>query len=254
MSVHEQYEEDLALYAMGALLGDERAAVEKHLAECADCRRELELLRGDMALLAYSTAHSAPPRRSRERLMAAAGKEPGGKAARARRSWWAAVPWVAAAAMTILAVLLMRQNGGLQEKLADLGDRAAEQQSQLEQAREVVATLTATDALRVTLVTAKTLPQPQGKAIYVRDRGSLIFLASNFKAVPSGKAYELWLIPTKGNPIAAGVFEPDTHGSATVVNPPLPHGVQAKAFAITIETQAGSTAPTSPILMLGVGE
>src|SRR5450755_4859324 len=118
MSMHEQYAEDLALYAMGALLGDERAAVEKHLEECADCRRELELLRGDMALLAYSSAHSAPPRRSRQRLMDAVQREARRKEVPARRSWWTAVPWFAAAAMTILAVLLMRQNTGLQERLS----------------------------------------------------------------------------------------------------------------------------------------
>ena len=52
MSVHEQYAEDLALYALGAL--DEKAALEKHLAECASCRRELEQLRGDAALLALT--------------------------------------------------------------------------------------------------------------------------------------------------------------------------------------------------------
>ncbi len=254
MSVHEQYADDLALYAMGALLGDERAAVEKHLDGCAECRRELELLRGDTALLAFSAVNSVPPQRSRQRLMDAVRREPRRKEVAAKRSWWGMAPWIAAAAMTILAVLLMRQNSGLQEKLANLRDRTTEQQSQLEQAREVVATLTATDALRVTLVEAKTQPQPQGKAIYVRDRGSLIFLASNFKPVASGKAYELWLIPTKGNPIAAGVFKPDAHGSATVVNPPLPQGVEAKAFAITIEPQTGSEGPTSPIVMLGAGE
>src|SRR5665213_3221820 len=105
MSVHEQYAADLALYAMGALLGDERAAVEKHLAECTDCRRELELLRGDTGLLAYSTAHSVPPRRSRQRLMNAAHRESRTKKIPARRSWRAAAPWVAAAAMTIPAAL-----------------------------------------------------------------------------------------------------------------------------------------------------
>ncbi len=254
MTVHEQYAGDLALYATSALPGDERATVETHLAGCADCRRELELLRGDTALLAYSTAHSAPPQRSRQRLMDAVRQESRRKKVPARSSWWAAAPWVAASAMSILAVLLMLQNSGLQEKLANLTDRTSEQQAQLEQAQEVVATLTATNAVRVTLVEAKTTPQPQGKAIYVRDRSSLIFLASNFRPVASDKAYELWLIPTKGNPIGAGVFKPDAHGSATVVNPPLPPGVEAKAFAITIEPQAGSKAPTSAVIMLGAGE
>jgi anti-sigma-K factor RskA len=38
------------------------------------------------------------------------------------------------------------------------------------------------------------------------------------------------------------------------VNPPLPPGVQAKAFAITVEPEAGSAAPTLPIVMVGAGE
>jgi len=108
--------------------------------------------------------------------------------------------------------------------------------------------------MRVTLVAAKTPPQPQGKAIYVRDRASLIFLASNLQALPAQKAYELWLIPTSGAPIPAGVFKPDAHGSATVINPPLPPGVQAKGFAITVEPESGSAAPTLPIVMIGAGE
>ena len=61
MSPHEQFADDLALLAMGQLQGDERAALEKHLEGCAACRRELEQLRGDTALLALSAAGPAPP-------------------------------------------------------------------------------------------------------------------------------------------------------------------------------------------------
>ncbi len=86
--------------------------------------------------------------------------------------------------------------------------------------------------MRVTLVASKKPPEPQGKAIYVRDRSSLIFLASNMPALPAQKAYELWLIPLQGAPIPAGMFKPDSHGSATVINPPLPTGVEAKALAL----------------------
>lgn len=35
---------------------------------------------------------------------------------------------------------------------------------------------------------------------------------------------------------------------------PLPAGTEAKAFAITVENEAGSAAPTTPILMMGAGE
>ena len=56
MSAHEQYADDLALLALGQLQQDERAALETHLEGCAACRRELEQIRGDMALLALSAA------------------------------------------------------------------------------------------------------------------------------------------------------------------------------------------------------
>ena len=45
-------EEDLALYAMQSLAGEESAAVRLHLSECADCRDELAAITGDLALVA----------------------------------------------------------------------------------------------------------------------------------------------------------------------------------------------------------
>jgi anti-sigma-K factor RskA len=254
MSLHEQFAEDLALYALGTLQGEERAVLEKHLEGCAGCRRELEQLRGDMALMALSTAGPVPPQRARQRLIEAVAREPRRAAVAARSRWWTVVPWVVAGALAVGLVVVWLQNSDLQQRIAGLQNESAHQLSELQRAREVVSTLTATDAMRVTLVAAKTPPQPQGKAIYVRDRSSLIFLASNLQPLPPQKAYELWLIPTSGAPIPAGVFKPDAHGSAAVVEPPLPAGVQAKAFAITVEPESGSSVPTLPIVMVGAGE
>ena len=255
MSAHEQFADDLALLALGTLQGDERVAVEKHLEGCSDCRRELERLRGDMGLLALSVSGPAPPQRSRERLLQAVAKEPRRpKTAPRRSSSWSFVPWLVAAGLLLVAGFFWKQSDHLAQRVARLQNESVQQQAQLEQAREVVSTLTSTDALRVTLVAAQTPPQPQGRAIYVRNRSSLIFLASNMPGLPPQKAYELWLIPTIGAPIPAGVFKPDARGSATVVEPPLPAGVEAKAFAITVEPEQGSSTPTMPILMMGAGE
>jgi len=254
MSAHEQFAEDLALHALGVLPADERVVLEKHLEECAACRRELEQLRGDMALMALATAGPVPPQRARQRLLEAISREPRRAAAPARQRWWTFVPWAAAAALAAGLVVLWLQKSDLQQRVTGLQNQSAQQQAELQRAREVVSTLTATDAMRVTLVAAKTPPQPEGKAIYVRDRSSLIFLASNFQALPPQKTYELWLIPINGAPIPAGIFKPDVHGNASVINPPLPAGVEAKAFAITVEPESGSSAPTMPILLMGAGE
>jgi hypothetical protein len=49
------------------------------------------------------------------------------------------------------------------------------------------------------------------------------------------------------------MFKPDARGTAMVMNPPLPAGVEAKAFAITIEPEQGSSTPTMPIVMMSTG-
>jgi anti-sigma factor RsiW len=280
MSEHERYAEDLALYALDALEAEDRARVDEHLAECAACRRELEQLRGDTALLALSTAGPRPPQRAKQRLLDAVAREasatptpstssgqaPSQSARRdgaptadlvqtsARRSWWGWLGWAATAAVVIFALSLWRENSGLKDTLASANSQAAKSTREMEELRRIAAPILEPDAMRVTLVAAKTPPQPQGKVFYLRNRNSLVLLANNLAPLPAQKAYELWLIPTSGAPIPAGVFKPDAHGSASVVNPPLPAGAEAKAFAITVENEAGATTPTMPIVMMGAGE
>ena len=253
MNAHEQFADDLAIYAVGALEGDERAALEHHLQDCAACRRELDALRGDLASLALSASQAAPPARARQRLLSAIAAEPRRQPAPSRNLWWALVPSLAAACLALIALVLWSDQSRMRGELADLQRNNAKQEQQLRQANEVVATLTDPAAVRFTLSAAKTPPQPQGKTIYARDRGTLIFVASNMPALPAQKTYELWLIASSGAAIPAGLFQPDAHGNATLINPPLPAGVDAKTFAITVEPASGSPAPTSQPIMVGVG-
>ena len=257
MSEHEQFADDLAMYALDALRGADRARVDAHLATCAACRLELEQLRGDTALLALSAAGPRPPQRARQRLLDAVARE--ARVARVaqtstRAPWWGWLGWAATAAVVVFALSLWRENTALQQSLASMSSRAGESSRELEELRRVAAPILDPEAQRVTLVSTKAAPQPQGKAFYLRNRSSLVFLANNMPALPPQKAYELWLIPVNGAPIPAGVFKPDAHGSASVVSPLLPAAVEAKAFAITVESETGATAPTMPILMMGAGE
>ena len=260
MSVHEQFADDLALYALGSLEGDERIALERHLEGCASCRRELESLRGDLSLLALTTAGPKPPARARQRLLTAIAAEPRIPMARttpARSGWWGGVlGWAAAAAMVLLCVGLVRQNSSLQRDAASLRARFAGQQVELQQAKEIMATLLDPESQKIELVAAGSKPQPRGKAIYQRRNRSLIFLASGLPQLPPEKVYELWLFPASGGaPIAAGLFKPDARGNASVVNPPLPEGVEAKNFAVTLEPESGShESPRGTPVIVGAGE
>lgn len=259
MNVHEQFAEDLALYALGSLTGDERAALEKHLEGCVSCRRELEQLRGDMSLLSLTTTGPKPPARARERLMAAIAAEPRRAGAvqtpvhaRARWGW---LGWAAAAAMALLCIGLLQQNSSLGRNLASLRAQFNGQNAELQQTKEVMATLLDPEAQKVELVAVGAKPQPRGKAIYQQRTRNLIFLASSLPPLPPEKVYELWLFPADGGaPIPAGLFKPDARGNATVVNPPLPQGVQAKNFAVTLEPESGShESPRGTPVIVGVG-
>jgi anti-sigma-K factor RskA len=250
MSVHEQFAEDLSLYALGSLEGAEREALEKHLESCASCQQELRQLHDDMAMLALSASGPAPPRRSRERLLAAIAKEPRLQAVPKRRISWAPVGWLAAAAAVIVAAVLWQQNADLRQRVGTLEVRSSQQSAELERVKTDYEVFSSPETLQITLVSTGT-PQPQGRAFYLQSRGRLVFLANNMPALPADRVYELWLIPPDGKPLPAGVFQLDAHGNGKVVNPPLQPGVQPKLFAVTVEPRGGSAAPTTKPMMIG---
>jgi anti-sigma-K factor RskA len=140
--------------------------------------------------------------------------------------------------------------------MSGLRSQIVGQQTELQQTKEIVKTLLDPESQKIELVAAGSKPQPRGKAIYQHRNRNLIFLASNLPQLPPEKVYELWLFPANGGaPIAAGLFKPDARGSATVVNPPLPEGVEAKNFVVTLEPESGShEAPRGTPVIIGAGE
>jgi anti-sigma-K factor RskA len=260
MKTHDQFAEDLALYALDELTGSERQDLEAHLDTCAACRRELQALRGDLGLLGLSSSGPQPPARSKDRLMRAIAAEPRGvsaaaQATTARRSFgWAWVPTLAAVVLLFALAGLWRSNGRMQDQLAELAGHNQDQAIQLDRLNEELRLLTAPDAVHVSLNPQKSPKQPSGTAIFSPSRSRMMFMASNLPPVPTGKAYELWIIPAQGAPLAAGVFKPDEHGNAVMMDQKMPAGVEAKAFAITVENEEGSDKPTSPIMLMGAGE
>jgi hypothetical protein len=216
-----------------------------------------------MGLLALSSAGAKPPERAKERLMRAAAAEPRGKTAETvaapvespRRGFgWGWIPALAALALLLVAAGLWRTNGRMRDELAELANRNQDQAVQLAQARDNLRLLTSPDAVHVSLNPQKAPKQPNGTAIFSPAQNRMLFMASNMAMPPEGKAYELWIIPKSGAPIPAGVFKPDEHGNAVMMDHPMPPGVEAKAFAVTMEKEEGANTPTMPILIMGAGE
>jgi anti-sigma-K factor RskA len=264
MNGHLQFEEDFELHALGALDREDKAAVEDHLAGCAECRAKLESARTRMALLGLAAPSAAPAARVRERVLqefrahhVVVGPSAAVTPIRARRGPWASL-WALAAVVLLAAAGWLRfENGRLSRELEELeteheqlvqdNRQFAAETSRAQAALEV---LTAPETLKVELTAAAARPVPHGKAFYNSSKG-LIFYATNLAPLPAGRTYELWLIPSEGAPIGAGLFNSDSRGNGEVVLPTLPQGLTAKAFAVTVEPAGGVPAPTGPKVLIG---
>jgi len=257
-------QEELASYAMQSLPVEEFASIRTHLQSCAPCRAELAEVSGDLALLGIAVEQQPLPAGARQRFLdkiaASPAVKPQAKMAevtpiavkstRRGPGFW--VPWMTAAAMAIVAIALGVQNRNLNEALHDQVGLVTRLAGQASRAQQVLEVLTAPTAQRVTLTEGKVPAQPSARATYLPERGGLILLATNLKPLPEGKTYELWVIPADGKAaVPAGLFRPDSVGTATLVLPPLAAGIAAKAFGVTIEKASGSDAPTAPIILSG---
>jgi anti-sigma-K factor RskA len=265
MNEHPQFAEALALYAMGSLDDPkDLAALQAHLGTCGDCRRELEALRADMALLALSATGPQPPARSRQRLLSAIAAEPRVErrkpqryaVGRLRTRWFSFAPMIVMVLLAIFSLLLWRdvRNIRFQLRVAraqneQMQAEAVQKDKELEKARMVSDLLHAPDAWPLTLVSVKTPPPPpQMKMIYSREKGALLLMASNTPLLPDDKIYELWLLPADGSaPMAAGWFKPDKQGNGMIFHTLASAGINAKGFAVTVEPAGGSQTPTMPI-------
>jgi len=250
---------------MQALTPAEQQAAQSHLDVCAYCRAAVLETLTDVATVGLSAEQQTPPEGARQRLLARIANTPQ-TPTQATRPVVAPVreeerktgfglgwlSWAVAMAMLAVAAYLGYGNHKLQLQLAEDRGQMARLAAGADRAEELTEALTSPAAKQVTLTETKRPAQPVGHATYLPARGALIFVASNLKPLPENKSYELWLIPANGKaPMPAGLFRPDATGSASVVLPTLPQGVEAKAFGVTIEDAQGSATPTLPIVMAG---
>jgi len=108
--------------------------------------------------------------------------------------------------------------------------------------QEALAILNSADTTVTFFGSCRSAP-PTGKVFVSRSRGVLL-IASTLPPAPSGKAYQMWVIPKGGKPEPAGVFQSESDG--TIIH--IQHGpvdAHADLIAITVEDAAGAAQPSS---------
>jgi anti-sigma-K factor RskA len=148
----------------------------------------------------------------------------------------------------------MRDNTELRRLASTLSTRVSQLESQLTQQRVRFAMVTSPQVRVVNLAGQGANSNASGRIFWDQSRRRWLFYASNLPPVSSDKSYQLWFVPSAGNPVSASVFNTDRNGTAEV-DIPVPQNVdQLKAAAVTTEPAGGLPQPSGSFALLGAIE
>ncbi len=224
-----------AAYALDALDPLERRRFEAHYPDCASCAAEVAEFRETAARLP-ATAPAVLPPDLKAAVMAEVGRtrqlppqlagapHPG----RPRTFAIGVAAAVVVVALVGFALVVGRADRGVGDELA--------------------AVLAAPDAVTVRLEGTDAAADPTLRVVYSESQQQAVLVGSDLRAVDDDETYQLWTIQG-AEPASSGVFRPAEDGQVErSVDPP---DAPPDAWAVTVEPDGGSPAPTSDILFQG---
>lgn len=226
----EELRPDYAAYALGILDDPEKTEITEHLSrKCGKCVPGVASALATVSAMSGAVKVMEPPKELRGRVIAMVSRES------PKRSWLVFLPWGLAAALAIALLSVSLP-----------GRRMNPETAKLEQALSILNDPATRD------VSFGETQQPAKGRVFVHATRGVVFMAARLPKIGSGKTFELWVIPAKGNPIPAGTFASESDGTAVYVRPgPVENG--AAAFAVTVEPEGGSPQPTTkPFIVAGL--
>jgi anti-sigma-K factor RskA len=248
-------------YVMDAVSAADRAAFERHLPSCEQCREDVRGLREATARLASAAAVRPRPELRDQTLLAAArirqlppavtgqDRERHRRLSGLSRPRWTRLVWPAAggrltwlARTAVVAVVVLACTAlvfGLNMNQMQNRLSATQQQDS-----SIAAIMGAHDAVTLT---AHVSTGGMATVVMSHRARALVFIANGLSALPSAKSYELWLMGPSGTR-AAGML-PGRRGMMVV------RRLQAgDHLGLTVEPAGGARRPTTPpVIMMGLG-
>jgi anti-sigma-K factor RskA len=241
--VHDDYKEMIPARALSALDAAEERALNEHLENCAECRKELDDWQATAASLSLASDPAEPSPTVRERILSEVKNDRASTpevipfTSRPQRNLWTSFGSLGAIAAVVLFAAL------------SIGLAVLWRQNQRLKSADEFVQLVNTPGARVRELRGNDPGQSATAKLAYDRNGRAILMASKLPIVPQGKAYQLWFIVGNKPPVPGKTFVPDSAGNA-VLNDEMPRdAVDADVFAITVEPAGGSSAPTSPIYL-----
>jgi len=243
--VHEDYKEMIPARALTALDAAEERALNEHLENCDECRKELEEWQATAATLAVVADPVEPSPKVRERILSEVRKELATPEVipfrSTSRNIWRSFGSLGAMAAVVLftalivgLIVIWRENRAMNEELA--------------RTREFVQLATTPGARTNELKGVDLGAGATAKFAYDKT-GHAMLMADNLPSVPRGKAYQLWFIVGKNPPMPGKTFSPDDAGKGMLIDQMPKEALDSAIFAITLEPEGGVDKPTGQIYL-----
>jgi anti-sigma-K factor RskA len=154
----------------------------------------------------------------------------------------------------------------LRSRLTSASRRVTELERELVEARALLdlerrrresavltASLVTSPSLRIIPLKGTERSKASGGRVLIAGTSQMLFVGSNFPALPGNRVYQLWLIRSNAPAIAsAGTFRPDAAGGASIQLNSVPILAGVTAVSVTDEPAGGSAQPTGSKWVIGL--
>ena len=233
--------DDLEVYVLGVLPPATRADVERHLADCAECRAEATALTDVIAAIHETLPDREPAPALRGRILASAAPARAGSPTAQRRP----VPaWLPAAALAAAAIVLAVMSIGVVQQLEAARNDLAVTQTRLAATRAIAERVS--HGGRNWYMTGVEQWKGSGGMLFVPQGAPAYVVFHDLPAVPAGSNYTIWLVDAEGKWVRGASFAP-ADSAVRMVDV----GVPVDGFdrcAVTLETQTTGKR-SGPIVM-----
>ncbi|MBI4474669.1 MAG: anti-sigma factor [Acidobacteria bacterium] len=251
--ITDELQEKASLYAIGAMPESERVEYARHLEDdgCILCQTEVRELQTVAAFLAFGAPVHVPSPELKARLVEQARNVPAPREARSLHWIFDFAAGLAVVAACVVLAAATYANRELRNLTFALTSRIHQLEIQAEQQRMLYATLTNPGVRIIDLAGQGTNVAAAGRIFWDQPQRRWLFYIHNLPPAPADKSYQLWFVPTAGNPISAIVFNTEANGSAVLEVDVPPDADSLKAAAVTTEPAGGVPQPTGSFALLG---
>jgi hypothetical protein len=218
----EELRADYGAWALGIAEDPAQSEIAAHLArECSVCTAGVRSAMATAAAMSGAVKEIDPPKHLRSRVIAMVAPE--------KKRAVVFLPWVVSAllAIALLSIAIPRIQNGSSDQDA----------TKLIQALTILNDPSAKD---VTFG----VPAARGR-VFVSSKG-VVLIAAHLPKLESNRTFELWILPTVGDPIPAGTFHGETiSNGSSAVHVYQGSTANAAGVAVTVEPEGGSAKPTT---------